>query len=70
MVTHKFNLMYKVEFFRRAKIGIALVVGYLIGKSLEEMVPEHQFMFVGGFAVGVISCQWLLGRLGKRVDKP
>jgi uncharacterized transporter YbjL len=62
--------MYIMEFFRRAKIGMALGVGYLIGKSLEEMYPGHQYMFVVGFAVGVISCQWLLGRLGKRVDKP
>ena len=54
------------EIFKRLRIGFALVMGYLAGKSLGQLMGHHPSeFFVVGFGLGVILTQaafWLLDR--------
>jgi hypothetical protein len=54
------------EIFKRLRIGLALVMGYLAGKGLGQLMGHHPSeFFVVGFGLGVILTQgafWLLGR--------
>ena len=54
------------EIFKRLRIGFALVIGYLAGKGLGQLMGHHHSeFFVVGFGLGVILTQggfWLLDR--------
>ena len=54
------------EIFKRLRIGLALVVGYLAGKGLGQLMGHHPSeFFVAGFGAGVILTQgafWLWNR--------
>lgn len=54
------------EIFKRLRIGLALVMGYLAGKGLGQLMGHHPSeFFVVGFGLGVILTQgafWLLDR--------
>lgn len=43
------------EIIKRLRIGLALVVGYLLGKGLGQIMGHHlSEFFVAGFGAGVI----------------
>ena len=54
------------EIFKRLRIGLGLVMGYLAGKGLGELMGHHPSeFFVVGFGVGVTLTQgtfWLWDR--------
>jgi hypothetical protein len=58
------------EIFKRLRIGFALVVGFLFGKVLGEVMGHHPSeFFVVGFGVGVIlthAAYWLYDRWAMR----
>jgi len=60
------------EIFKRLRIGLALVVGYLAGKGLGQLMGHHPSeFFVVGFGAGVILTQgafWLWDRRGHRPE--
>lgn len=48
------------EIFHRLRMGLSLVVGFLLGKFLAEQFPHHASeFFSGGFLLGVILTQGL-----------
>ncbi len=63
------------EIFKRLRIGFALVMGYLAGKGLGQLMGHHPSeFFVAGFGLGVILTQaafwWLNRRTGPRRRQP
>ena len=54
------------EIFKRLRIGLALVMGYLAGRGLGQLMGHHESeFFVVGFGVAVIMTQgafWLWDR--------
>ncbi|HWP00463.1 MAG TPA: hypothetical protein VNL74_07555 [Methylococcus sp.] len=55
------------EIFHRLRVGLSLIVGFLLGKLLAERFPHHASeFFSGGFLLGVILTQavyWAIGAL-------
>ena len=50
--------MNTLEIFKRLKIGLSLVVGFLLGKLLASLDMDHYSMlFSVGFLVGAIGTQ-------------
>lgn len=48
------------EIFYRLRVGLSLVVGFLLGKFLAEQFPHHASeFFSGSFLLGVILTQGL-----------
>jgi hypothetical protein len=60
------------EIFKRLRIGFALIVGYLAGKGLGQLMGHHPSeFFVVGFGLGVILTQGAFWRLDRwRGDRP
>ena len=60
------------EIFKRLRIGLALVMGYLAGKGLGQLMGHHPSeFFVVGFGAGVILTQgafWLWDRRRRRPE--
>jgi uncharacterized membrane protein YeaQ/YmgE (transglycosylase-associated protein family) len=54
------------EIFKRLKIGLSLVVGYVVGKLAAQLSPsDYSALFSVGFLVGAIGTQalfWLYAR--------
>jgi uncharacterized membrane protein YfcA len=54
------------EIIKRLRIGLALVIGYVAGNGLGQLMGHHPSeFFVVGFGLGVIVTQagfWLLDR--------
>ena len=63
--------MNLIEFFKRLKIGFAMIVGFFLGKWAATTYGDYSSVFfVGGFGLGVIVTQgafWVLERL-RRAD--
>jgi cytosine/uracil/thiamine/allantoin permease len=55
------------DIFHRLRVGLSLVVGFLLGKFLAEQFPHHASeFFSGGFLLGVILTQavyWVIETL-------
>jgi hypothetical protein len=48
------------EFFQRARIAIAILVGFGLGKTLSLSFDQHPSeFFAGGFLLGVLATQGL-----------
>ncbi|QSA96192.1 hypothetical protein [Methylococcus sp. EFPC2] len=52
------------EFYKRAHIGLALVIGFFSGKYLAQTMGHHgSEFFSGGFMLGFIVSRYLLNKL-------
>lgn len=56
------------EIFKRLRIGLALVVGFVSGKLLAATMGHHASeFFIGGFGLGVVfthGVYWLIDSFG------
>ncbi len=56
------------EIFKRLRIGLSLVVGFVVGKYLATAMGHHASeFFIGGFGLGVVLTNvvfWAVDALG------
>ncbi|CAI8877272.1 conserved protein of unknown function [Methylocaldum szegediense] len=54
------SIMNTDEIFRRLRIGLSLVVGYITGQYLATIAQHHASeFFIGGFGAGFVLTQFL-----------
>lgn len=59
-----------LEFLKRIRIAIAILVGYGCGRFAADAVGQHwSEVFSGMFLLGVLSTQWLLGKLQRFIER-
>ncbi len=48
------------DFFKRLRVGLAIVAGFVLGKYLASSMGHHASeFFIAGFGVGVVLTQFL-----------